>query len=198
MNKKLIFITTLGLYIPLTLLTSEKSNQQTTRKYSLGDFNSEQDTQQILEIFSKDREWLSSNYSPPSYHNYLLGCQKPSCNIKVLRENEEVAGYIMYKKNWFKQGSITQLAVSDKFRNKGYGKLLVSTAMEELNGMNLYSTNIICHPDNTAALDFYKKMGFVKRYTTSDFVLLRYNFTVAHTDVSEQPPTDIFQQPWDL
>lgn len=189
MTKKLIAITLFGLYIPCTTLPSEK--------YSLRDFNPEQDTQKIMEIFDQERQWLN-RYSSSSYKDDLLNCQKPACNIKVLQENEKLAGYVMYKKNCLKQGDITQLAVSNNYRNKGYGKLLVTTAIEDLKSIDARSIHMACYADNASGLNLYKKIGFVKTYNNCDFVFLEYNPTYANTDAPNQFPTDIFRQPWDL
>lgn len=189
--KKLLLPTIFSLVcIPSIAFTSEKPSVRT--------FNPEQDTEKIMEIFDQERHWLSRYTTSSYYEQSLLDCKQPSCNIKVLQENEELAGYVMYKKNFLKQGDITQLAVSKNFRKKGYASLLLTTAIKDLKDTDANSIHMACYQDNTTALNLYKKLGFAKKYDNCDFVFLEYNPALANTDAPDQFITEMFRQPWDL
>jgi ribosomal protein S18 acetylase RimI-like enzyme len=193
---KLFFIAAIGLYMPCITLASEKSHQN-SKQYSIEKFSPARDTQPIIDIFNKNHELLSSYSCPSAYKRDLMKCHDNSkCTIKVLQENEKLAGYIMYKKNYRDQGSISQLAVSDDFRNKGYGKVLMSTAMEELDNMNMNSIDLCCYENNAPALQLYNKMGFKKAYNHGDLMCLKYTFPHTQTSVSKKRSTDVFEQPW--
>src|SRR5579863_10246526 len=123
MNKKLILIAIFGLYIHFNGLAMESATKEsvTTR---VCDFNPERDTQPVIDIFNENRHSLSRSCYPTSQAVTLQVCHENSnCNIKVLKENEKLAGYIMYTTypdEVHTQLRIDQVAVSADFRNKGY------------------------------------------------------------------------------
>lgn len=204
MNKKLILITIFGLYIPFNGLAMESVKKESVKTH-VCDFNPERDTQAIIDIANKEHhQLLSGNYSPSTYQSNLLQCHNnPACNLKILQENEKLAGYVMYTKNGWDKGYIRQVAVSNDFCNKGYGKLLISTALKDLHNIDANSTTLLCYKDNTPALNLYEKMGFKKEFegensiNARDMVLLKHtSYPLIHTCISEKLPTEIFDQPW--
>jgi len=153
-NKKLLLITLFSLSFAFNglAITSVKTN--------ICDFNPERDTQPIINIFNDNRDFLVEEEDASQYECFLKKCHEhPFCTIKILRENEELAGYIFYHKHEH-QGLILGLAVAHEFRRKGYGKLLTSTALEELYNKDIDHIALICHSDSTPALNLYEKMGF--------------------------------------
>jgi len=130
------------------------------------DFDPARDTQPIIDIFNKNHHMLSPDDDSSLYQSILESCYKnPRCTIKVLLENEKLAGYIRYQKIG-RHGSIEELAVEDNFRNKEYGALLLSTAIEEFNDMPYIQ--LACYKNNAPALHLYQKMGFKKEKTVED------------------------------
>jgi ribosomal protein S18 acetylase RimI-like enzyme len=205
MNKKLILIAIFGLYIPFSGLAMESTTQESVKPH-ISNFNPERDMQPVMGIFNKNHQTLSSDPSPSAYQAELLKCHDhPGCDIKILQENEKLAGYVKYKKNSLDEGYISQVAVSDDFRNKGYGKFLVSTALKELHNMDANSTTLLCYKDNIPALNLYEKMGFKKEFEAKDgingrdLILLKHtSYPLIHTCISEKLPTEIFDQPWNF
>jgi ribosomal protein S18 acetylase RimI-like enzyme len=200
-SKKLLFTATFGLYISFNGLAMESN------KPHMSNFNPERDTQAIINIANKEHYHLwDENYSPSAYQDHLLKCHdNPACNVKILQENEKLAGYVMYKRFGLNEGYIEQVAVSDNFRNKGYGKLLTSTALQELHNMDADYTTLFCYKDSAPALNLYEKIGFTKEWegknsiNDRDMVLLKHTYyPLIHTCISEKLPADICEQPWNF
>src|SRR5437762_8078125 len=103
--KKLFLVALFGLSIPFTGLakTLQTTHVSTTIQTTVQicDFDPQHDTQAVLRIFNENPHWLSSDDSS-EYQYYLQECQHhPSCTIKVLKENDEVVGYIIYTNNGY-------------------------------------------------------------------------------------------------
>ena len=159
--KKLLFVALCAFNTPFTGLAKTHQAHHQSVNVQICDFDSQRDMQSIINIFNENSRWLSSDDSSSAYHHYLEACQQdPLRIIKVLRENNELVGYIIYATN----GHIEQFAIAEKYRNKGYGKLLISAAIENLHAMNVCPIALNCFKDNTVALNFYKKMGFKEAF----------------------------------
>ena len=181
MNKKLVLITIFGLYIPFTTLTSEKPNHQTTKQYSITTFDPERDTQSVTNLFAKERYHLKNRY-PESYikschHNHY-------CDIKILRENNEFAGFIGYYSSE-NRGNISYLAIEENFRGKGYGKKLLTHSMKDLHNKGINSIKICTKHNNIPALTLYGKTGFKETFQGLDAICLEYNPSIIQTILSQ-------------
>ncbi|HEX4068919.1 MAG TPA: GNAT family N-acetyltransferase [Candidatus Babeliales bacterium] len=164
MNKKLILIATFGLHISFNGLAMESNKSQ------ISDFNPERDTQSVVDLFKKEERWLGrvpEEYILDLHHktksrriNGILIAA--NCHIKVLHENNDLAGCIVYKSTESKH--IDYLAIENNFRNKGYGKALLKHAIDDLSHKGPHSTiEVITTPHNIRALNLYEKCGFKKR-----------------------------------
>jgi len=101
-------------------------------------FNAARDTQEILDIFDKNWYWLIANddSSPAFMFKYRTPNTNPAffgkMQIKVLREDDRLAGFITYYQDAPRQWHLLFLAVGNDFRGKGYGKLLAQYAIDDM------------------------------------------------------------------
>jgi ribosomal protein S18 acetylase RimI-like enzyme len=184
-SKKLFFITALGLYVPFITLTSEKPNYRTTQKYSITKFDPTRDKESVVNLFNKEKSLLQNFYPA----RYLQRCHHSSdCEIKILRENNEFAGFIGYDSF----GHIDYLAVEKNFRGKKYGKKLLTHSIKNLQDKGIKSITIYATKNNIPALTLYEKIGFKKKYGEPNSpgelypgeLYLEYNTSIIQTALS--------------
>jgi ribosomal protein S18 acetylase RimI-like enzyme len=58
------------------------------------------------------------------------------------------------------RGWVNYLAVAPDCRNKGYGRLIMRHVEERLSAMGCPKLNLQVRADNTAVLEFYRKLGY--------------------------------------
>ena len=79
--------------------------------------------------------------------------------VFLVCEDGTVTGYIgMYL--CFDEASITNVAVSPEYRNRGYGELLVKAAKEAAKAAGAVVILLEVRQSNEPAISLYKKLGF--------------------------------------
>jgi ribosomal protein S18 acetylase RimI-like enzyme len=138
--------------------------------------------QPVLDIFNKDFDWLTANKdcSPAFMFKNRTYDNNPmhfgALKIKVLREDNKVAGFAAYYMEPVKQGRLLFMAVGHKFRGKGYGKILTQHAMKELFKMGADHLALWTRVDNLPAQKIYKELGFVEVFDDGQgFVWFEYH-----------------------
>lgn len=143
----------------------------------ISDFQDERDTQDMLKIFEKDRYWLisSEDYDPA----WALKTRSPNkrdsryfgkMNIKVLRENGQLVGFITYYMRNFFLGQVLFLAVNPEFRGKGYAQQLMQYAIDDMKKQGASMITLVTRTSNTSAQSVYKKAGFTMTHEEDGFV----------------------------
>ncbi len=141
---------------------------------SLVDFVYERDAREVLEIFEKDRYWLTST---PSYDaDYMLKTHSPNKNvlyygklqIKVLREQGAVAGFTCYYMKPGDIGFILFVAVAERFRNKGYAKKIVRYVINQFKHLGAKRINMLTRDTNYPAQRAYESVGFTQTLHDND------------------------------
>lgn len=144
---------------------------------SISDFQDERDTQDLLKIFEKDRYWLisSEDYDPA----WALKTRSPNkresryfgkLNIKVLRENGQLVGFVAYYMKNFFLGQLLFLAVNPDFRGKGYAQQLMKYAIDDMKQMGASMITLVTRTSNLSAQAVYKKSGFVVTHEEDGYV----------------------------
>lgn len=145
------------------------------------EFNGERDTKPILDLFEQNWYWLIAN--PGSSPAFMLKYRTPNENpiyfgkmkIKVLRENDQVAGFVTYYMENPTEGRILFLAVGHNFRGKGYGKVLAQYAIAGLITMGAQKITLWTRLENLPAQKIYKELGFAEvYYTQGGYVFFEY------------------------
>jgi ribosomal protein S18 acetylase RimI-like enzyme len=143
---------------------------QKTNQGPIYDFNPATDTEPIMDIFHKNWDWLlaSKESSPAFMIKHRTFDNDPmhfgKLKIKVLRENNKLAGFTAYHMQTPTEGRLLFLAVAHEFRGKGYGQLLAKRAMEELFKMGAQHIALWTRTSNLPAQRIYKELGFVEVY----------------------------------
>lgn len=88
-----------------------------------------------------------------------------SSSTIVILENNNVIGYLLYKikESHTKKLHIDQLVVSEEYRNKGYGKILMDQVKEIAKSENCDRIELNCWMFNENALSMYEHIGFTKQ-----------------------------------
>ena len=154
------------------------------------DFVYERDAQAMLKIFKDNWYWLfpGPDYSPDYILRHRSPGREPSraayrgkLHIKVLRENNDVAGFTTYYKENFYRGRVQFVAVSLTFRKKGYGRLLSDHAVKQLFALGCRKVILTTRINNHKALRIYERIGFKEtsrddEYGLIDFAISRKDF----------------------
>lgn len=107
----------------------------------------------VLEI---ENESFNNPYDEAVFRAFFL---KHPENFLVAMLNNEVVGYIMFDK-LYSSGIIVSIAVSQKFRRKGIGSLLLTKALGKLKELGAREVLLQVEVTNSSAISFYKKFGF--------------------------------------
>lgn len=141
------------------------------------DFKDDRDTQDLLKIFETDRYWLisSEDYDPA----YALSTRSPNkrdsryfgkLNIKVLRENDQLIGFVAYYMKNFFIGQLLFLAVKPEFRGKGHAQKLMQYAIDDMKKQGASMITLVTRTSNLGAQAVYKKLGFTVTHEEDGFV----------------------------
>lgn len=161
MTKKLSFITLLSLGLHLSIGAQNNVNTQ------ICDFNPKNDTQPILELFEQNWHLLveGNDKALPAFmlkhHTHDTNPENfGSLHIKVLHENNKLAGFVAYYVEKPQKGQLLLLAVGHNFRGKGYGKALMQCAMKELFSIGANHIALWTDADNVHSQRIYESLGF--------------------------------------
>lgn len=129
-------------------------------------YNKQRDYKDIVDLFELERFWLTTtiDYSP----NYMLDFMAPhkgtfyrgKLHIKVARPDNTFAGFTAFYMHDNKTGMILFLATRPEFRGKGYGKMLIMSAVQELKKMGAKKVNLVTRTTNLPAQHVYVSLGF--------------------------------------
>ena len=156
-------------------------NYYVASQESIYEFNAARDTQPIMDIFNKNWYWLlASEESTPGLmlkhrtHDATNPLTFGSLKIKVLRIQDQLAGFTAYYMEKAKQGRLLFLAVGHKFRGKGYGQKLAKYAMSDMLSMGAQSITLWTRTSNLPAQKIYKELGFVEVFDDNGYVFFEY------------------------
>ncbi|MBY0161349.1 GNAT family N-acetyltransferase [Cytobacillus firmus] len=93
----------------------------------------------------------------------------------ILTEDGRFAGYVYVEGDpEFQEGSIEYIAVSEHFRRKGYGRILLDQALHYLfQVLQLEEISLCVDQDNAGALQLYHRAGFETVHKLAAYVLER-------------------------
>lgn len=149
-------------YVPLT----QKQDQL------ISFYNDARDNKEIHQIFKENWYWLIASFPTyePDYVNYMFKGKNAGLdprfagllNTKVLRENNQLVGFVAYyMENWY-EGRILFLAVREMFRGKGYAEKLLESAVEDLKTRGATKVVLLTRQSNLRAQKVYKRAGFAE------------------------------------
>jgi ribosomal protein S18 acetylase RimI-like enzyme len=144
-------------------------------------FDEKKHTLPILELFEKDRYWLSAtpNYSAV----YMLKYRAKDWNLSsinklklnVLEENGNFVGFTGYHlKENPEIGKILFLAINKEYRGKRYGEKLARYAINQLVKMGAKIIVLSTRVENHSAQNLYRRMGFIETGQDNTFMHFEY------------------------
>lgn len=78
--------------------------------------------------------------------------------LKVYVENNKIIGFVEYTVS-VDEADIIAIIISQAYRHNGIGSQLMYAIIDE---KNIKKLNVEVREDNKEAIDFYKKLGFIK------------------------------------
>ena len=145
-------------------------------------YNAKTDRQEIINLFEKERYWLTAT---PGYSvEHMLDTKSPSeqqpsfkgaLHLFTARINGVFAGFCAY---YFKRkdlGQILFIAVDPIFRGKGYAKRMVQFCLNEIKQKGAPYAMILTRVDNIPAQKAYEGVGFIESYRDESFVYYFYD-----------------------
>jgi ribosomal protein S18 acetylase RimI-like enzyme len=129
-------------------------------------YDKTRDYQDIIDLFELERFWLTStvDYSPQYMLDFMAphkgAFYKNKLHIQVARPDKIFAGFTAFYMHDTKTGMILFLATRPEVRGKGYGKMLVRSAIKELKKMGAKKVNLVTRTTNIAAQRVYVSLGF--------------------------------------
>ena len=112
----------------------------------------------IKEIAELEKECFSEPWSESSLRDELTN---ETARFYVLRDNENLLGYIG-SNNICNEVYITNVAVNEKYRGKGYGKILVNHLIKQSELEKAFFITLEVRKSNENAINLYEKCGFKK------------------------------------
>lgn len=148
---------------------------------SIVDFVYERDAQDVLKIIQDDWSWLFMSNCPHYDFQYVLQHMIPNealrdrvgvgmLKMKVLREENQVRGFVTFYKEDSTLGRIRVISVSSDFREKGYGRKLTLAAVSDLFALGCETIYLFTHKKNEKVAD-YESVGFQEVAMPQDTIL---------------------------
>jgi ribosomal protein S18 acetylase RimI-like enzyme len=145
-------------------------------------FNASRDTQPILNLFDQNWHWLvsSDDYSPEFTLKYLAPSRDPryvgKLHISVLRQHNQLMGFVAYYMKKPDFGFLLFLAVDQKFRKNQYGETLLRYGLQQLADMGAKRIQLLTRLTNLPARRLYERVGFKEfsRNQPEGFIYFEY------------------------
>jgi len=129
-------------------------------------YNKQRDYQDIIDLFELERFWLTAtvDYSPHYMLDFMAPNKKPASRgtlrINVLRPDNVFAGFTDYYMHDKNIGMILFLAVRPEMRSRGYGKMLIKSAIAGLKKLGAKKVNLVTRTTNIPGQKVYTALGF--------------------------------------
>lgn len=180
LKKRILLATVCSLFITVSCSLFYYTHKKTASPVYT--YNKQRDYQDIVDLFELERFWLTTtvDYSP----NYMLDFMAPhkgafyrgKLHVKVARPDNAFAGFTAFYMHDNKTGMILFLATRPEFRGKGYGKMLIMSAIQELKKMGAKKVNLVTRTTNFPAQHVYVSLGF-DEITRDDQGFVYYEYT---------------------
>lgn len=136
------------------------------------------------EIVGLIREEWSKLFLQPSYDDkminkmlvknrpFSIAYQDKQLHIRVLRDEDKIAGFATYYYPAPTVGHIELLAINKQFRSKGLGKKLIEYVTTEMAKQGVKTLQLYVYPTNPEAIKFYTHLGFTVKAHYPGYMLL--------------------------
>ncbi len=111
-----------------------------------------------INIYKKEDIPMITSLATKLHDNYIFNLDTYS-NCLVLEEDDNIIGFISYS-IIYDRAEIIDVIIDEKYRNKGYGKKLVSEVIDLAFSNNCNNITLEVSTLNKVAIKLYKNMGF--------------------------------------
>ncbi len=125
---------------------------------------------EISNIYEQSWKFAYKGIIPQEYLDsipvgkWVVNLDKPNQNSLIAIENDKVIGTVNFGKSRFNDfadyGEIVAIYFLPEYIGKGYGKVLLKSAVKELFRLGYYDVFLWVLKDNTRARNFYERFGF--------------------------------------
>ena len=102
--------------------------------------------------------------------NEYLNCEEENKYYFMVKEGNKIIGFMNSEIE--NDEGIFDIGLCKEYRNKGYGKRLLETAIYFLNSKKVENISLIVIEKNKVAYEMYKKRGFFKENIISYWIEL--------------------------
>ena len=127
----------------------------------------------LIQIDKEEYSKIDDNYKEEYFHKTLDEIDKYQGKMYLYKENEEIVGLVVglinndeiasYDYKAPKTGRITELIVTRKYREKGYGSILLSSMEEYLKSIGCQDILLGVFAYNESAINLYEKNSYHTR-----------------------------------
>ena len=127
--------------------------------YNIVQIKKESEILEVLQCFSHYFNLLRNNIE---LQNQMAKKYSAQAQFRVVLCEGEIAGFIsFYANNQIDRVAyVSMIAVSEKFRRRGFGKILLENYENISKLKNMKKINLEVLLSNTAAINFYERYGF--------------------------------------
>lgn len=147
----------------INLINTINSSFEITSRLQLN-FSNGKFSYDVISVQGRTKNYL---YDEIDYSVYITDENK---KIYFLFKEDELAGQIILLKYWSGYCYINDIRVAEKYRGKGFGKLLIEKAIEWAKEKNCIGLQVETQDINVNASKFYERLGF----TLGGIDLFRY------------------------
>lgn len=113
----------------------------------------------IRHAVNKDILWLKEHDIHITEETLLKKIENKE--VYVVEENEKIIGWLRYSLFWDNIPFMNMIYFMEKYRNKGFGKLLVNYWENEMK-LKGYKNVLTSTQSNEEAQHFYRKLGYIE------------------------------------
>lgn len=117
----------------------------------------------LSEILNLDFDNFSNNFDEKFYLNYI-----EQEKILLAKEKDKTVGYILFE-YIINEAEIYKMAVSKKYRKLGIGSLIMEKFLNFMSEKAVDKIFLEVRESNFAAINLYRKFGFVNVRTIIDY-----------------------------
>lgn len=114
--------------------------------------------QDFFSIIKLAYESLTEVYSPMVFNTFYESYPK---GFLVAEKNKKIVGFIIGIKMSDVGAKISMMAVNKNYRRNKIGSLLINNLIQRLKQDNVLILDLEVRTNNTSAIQFYKKHGFI-------------------------------------
>ncbi len=160
------------------IIRSNNSNMMGVTTGEIIDYKKGRDYKSVKEILKANWGTLVDGSYSEGFADWVFNtngsCNSPgnTTTIKVIKVNEQIAGFMTFVKCHNNSGMVELLAVDQNYRRQGFGYELLTEAQNLAQEQSFENLVLYAFTDNKPAINLYEKFGFEKTSNFNDRMLV--------------------------